>query len=134
MTLSSGKERKLMKNRKLERANRFFVNKNMTVDGSSTFMDVKKEIRAIADNYGGFADDVFEAGATELAKKYLKEHGVQKKIKRIVTCIIGCFGIFIMLLGIVLIPYRQAIGLIMVFVGCSCSTVFTIKEAKDVRE
>lgn len=121
-----------MRNRRLERASKTFETENMTVDGSSTLMDIKKEIRAIADNYGGFADDIFEAGATELAKKYLKEHGIQKKIKRVITSIIGCFGIFIMLLGVVTIPYRQIIGLIMVFVGCSCSTVFTIKEAKNV--
>ena len=51
-----------MKNRRLDRALNKFELENMTVDGSSTILDVKKEIRAIADNYSDFADDVFEAG------------------------------------------------------------------------
>lgn len=117
-----------MRNRRLEKGLKKFELENMTVDGSSTITEVKKEIRAIADNYSEFADDVFEAGATALAIKYKKAHRPSKKI----LDVIGCFGLFVTFFGIVIIPRGyQPLGLILILIGCAMSTVFTIKGVKN---
>lgn len=116
-----------MKNRRLDKGLKKFELENMTVDGGSTITEIKKEIRAIADNYSEFADDVFEAGCTALALKYKKTHKSKKLLD-----VVGCFGLFITFFGIVIIPRGyQPLGLVLMLIGCAMSTVFTIKGVKN---
>ncbi len=125
-----------MKNRRLDKALKKFELENMTVDGGSTILDVKKEIRAIADNYSDFADDVFEAGCTAVAMRYQRAHGHIPKIRIAILNTIGCMGLFVIFTGIAITPNGyQILGLCMIFVGCIMSSIFTIRGIRDaVRE
>lgn len=120
-----------MKNSRLNKALKEFEAWNMTADGNSTQYEVKKEIKAIADNDMDFADSLFEIGCGAVATAYRKKHNRKKDI---VLDVIGCFGLFVTFLGIVIVPRGfQALGLVMILLGACMSTVFTIKGVTNVK-
>lgn len=121
----------MKKDRRLNKALKEFEIWNMTADGNSTQYEVKKEIKAIADNDAEFANELYEIGCGAVATEYRKKHNWKRDV---VLDTIGCLGLFVTFLGIVIIPRGfQTLGLVMILLGACMSTVFTIKGVTNVK-